>query len=53
MNSSKRFFPPIRKSSNLYRDATERDATLVVGADDDFEDLPFEIELSQFRTGPV
>jgi hypothetical protein len=29
--------------------AHERDATLVAGTDDDFDDLPIEIELSRFR----
>ncbi|MFC4451100.1 PIN domain-containing protein [Halorussus aquaticus] len=29
--------------------AHERDATLVAGADDDFEDLPIDIELLRFR----
>jgi predicted nucleic acid-binding protein len=33
--------------------AAERDATLVVGADDDFDDLPLDVDLSQFRTDPA
>ena len=33
--------------------AAERDATLLVGADDDFDDLPLDIDLSQFRTDPA
>lgn len=33
--------------------AVDRDATLVIGADDDFDDLPLDVELSQFRTGPA
>lgn len=33
--------------------AAERDATLVVGADDDFDDLPLNVDLSQFRTDPA
>ena len=33
--------------------ADERDATLVVGADDDFDNLPVDVEISQFRTDPV
>jgi predicted nucleic acid-binding protein len=33
--------------------AVERDATLVVGADDDFDDLPLDVNLSQFRTDPA
>ena len=33
--------------------AAERDATLVVGADDDFDDLPVAVDLFRFRTDPV
>lgn len=33
--------------------AAERDATLVVGADDDFDDLPLDVDLSQLRTDPA
>lgn len=33
--------------------ASERDATLVVGGDDDFDDLPVEVSLEQFREGSV
>jgi predicted nucleic acid-binding protein len=33
--------------------AAERGATLVVGADDDFDDLPLDVDLSQFRTDPA
>jgi predicted nucleic acid-binding protein len=33
--------------------AAERDATLLVGADDDFDDLPLDVDLSQFRTDPA
>jgi len=33
--------------------AADRDATLVVGADDDFDDLPLDIDLFQFRTDPA
>ncbi|EMA50060.1 hypothetical protein C448_01469 [Halococcus morrhuae DSM 1307] len=33
--------------------AIERDATLLVGADDDFDDLPLDVDLSQFRTDPA
>jgi len=33
--------------------ASERDATLVVGGDDDFDDLPVEVSLKQFREGSV
>ena len=29
--------------------ANERDATLVVGADDDFDELPIEVDLRRFR----
>jgi predicted nucleic acid-binding protein len=30
--------------------AHERDATLVVGGDDDFDDLPVDVDLHRFRT---
>jgi|GEM_PF-326331 predicted nucleic acid-binding protein len=33
--------------------AAERDATLVVGADDDFESLPVDVAIEQFRTESV
>jgi len=33
--------------------ASERDATLVVGGDDDFDDLPVEVSREQFREGSV
>lgn len=33
--------------------AAERDAQLVVGADDDFDDLPLDIDVHQFRTDPA
>jgi predicted nucleic acid-binding protein len=33
--------------------ASERDATIVVGGDDDFDDLPVEVSLEQFREGSV
>ena len=33
--------------------AVDRDATLVVGADDDFDDLPLDVDLYQFRTDPA
>lgn len=33
--------------------AADREATLIVGADDDFEDLPVEVECTQFRTDPA
>jgi predicted nucleic acid-binding protein len=33
--------------------AVERDATLVVGADDDFADLPLDVPVEQFRTDGV
>lgn len=33
--------------------AADRNATLVVGADDDFDDLPLDVDLYQFRTGPA
>lgn len=33
--------------------AAEHNATLVVGANDAFDDLALDVELSRFRTGPV
>lgn len=33
--------------------AADRDATLVVGADDDFEELPIELDLLRFRESAV
>lgn len=33
--------------------AAEHNATLVVGADDDFDELPLDVDLSQFRTDPA
>jgi predicted nucleic acid-binding protein len=33
--------------------AAERDATLLIGADDDFDDLTLDVDLSQFRTDPA
>lgn len=33
--------------------ASERNATLVVGGDDDFDDLSVEVSLEQFREGSV
>jgi len=33
--------------------AHDRDATLIVGADDDFEDLPVEVSVTQFREQSV
>ena len=33
--------------------AHEYEATLVVGGDDDFDDLPVDVDVSQFRTGSV
>lgn len=33
--------------------ALARDATLVVGADDDFDDLPVDVDLHRFRDEPV
>lgn len=33
--------------------AHEHDATLVVGADDDFEELPVDVDLQRFRTHGV
>jgi predicted nucleic acid-binding protein len=33
--------------------AAERDARLVVGADDDFDDLSLDVDLYQFRTDPA
>lgn len=33
--------------------AADRDATLLVGGDDDFEGLPLEVSIERFRTDPV
>lgn len=33
--------------------AADRNATLIVGADDDFDDLPVDIDLERFRTDPA
>jgi len=33
--------------------ASERDATLVVGADDDFDSLPVAVDVERFRTDSV
>jgi len=33
--------------------AADRNATLVVGADDDFDDLVVDVDLHQFRTDPA
>jgi len=33
--------------------ANDRDATLIVGADDDFEDLPIDVSVTQFREQSV
>ena len=33
--------------------AVSRDATLVIGADEDFDELPVEVELFRCRDGPV
>ena len=33
--------------------AADRDAILVVGADDDFDDLPLDVDLFQFRSDPA
>jgi predicted nucleic acid-binding protein len=33
--------------------AHERDATLVAGADDDFDELPIEVDLDRFRNHGV
>jgi predicted nucleic acid-binding protein len=39
--------------ANVVALAAERDATLLVGADDNFDDSPLDIDLSRFRTDPA
>ena len=39
--------------ANVVTLAAERDATLLVGVDDNFDDPPLDINLSRFRTDPA